>query len=95
MNRNNGTNISKNLSGTYSEKHSDHAKRSAIGALKTTSKRVNQKTAETTGDLIGNKIADRITKVSKTSPQNNSESTEEEIVRDKFIQRKDRKLLVI
>ena len=26
-----------------------------------------QKTAESTGDLIGNKIADRITKVSKTS----------------------------
>ena len=31
------------------------------------SKRVIQKFAETTGHLIGNKIADRITKVSKAS----------------------------
>ena len=30
--------------------------------------------AEATGDLIGNKIAVRIAKVSKTLPQNNSET---------------------
>ena len=40
-----------------------------------------QKTAESTGDLIGNKTADRITKVSKTSPQNNSETNEEENIK--------------
>ena len=33
-----------------------------------------KKTAEATGDLIGNKIADKITRVSKTSPKNNSET---------------------
>ena len=33
-----------------------------------------QKTAKATGDLIGNKIADRITKVSKNSQQNYSEN---------------------
>ena len=65
--------MSKNVSGKYSQKLLDHAKRSATHALKTTSKRVIQKTAETTGDLIGNKIADRITKVLKNSPQNNLE----------------------
>ena len=43
----------------------DHATQSATDALKTTSKK-NPKTAEATGDLIGNKIADRTTKVSKT-----------------------------
>ena len=32
-----------------------------------------QKTSEATGNLIGNKIADRITKVSKNSQQKNSE----------------------
>ena len=32
-----------------------------------------QKTAEATGDLIGNKIADRIKKVSKNSQQKNAE----------------------
>ena len=45
----------------------------------------DSKTAETTGDLIGNKIADRITKISKTSPKNNSETNEEEILRERYI----------
>ena len=39
-----------------------------MDALKTTSKIVIQKTAEATGDMTGNKIADKTTKVSKTSP---------------------------
>ena len=43
-----------NLSSKYSQKILDHAKKSAINALKTSSKRVIQKTAEATGDLIGN-----------------------------------------
>ena len=67
-----GKNISKNLSGKYSpgmlamrQKLLDHAKKSAADALKTSSKIVAQKTAEKTGDLIGNKIADNITRVSK------------------------------
>ena len=58
----------------YSQKLLDHPKQSATDALKTTSKRVIQKTAEATGDLISSEIADRITKVSKTLPQNNSET---------------------
>ena len=33
-----------------------------------------QETAEATGDLIGNKIANKITKASISSPQNNSET---------------------
>ena len=33
-----------------------------------------QKIAEATGDLIGNKIANKITKASRSSPQNNSET---------------------
>ena len=41
-------------------------KQSATDALKTTSKRVIQKTAETT--LIGNKLGNRVTKVSTSSP---------------------------
>ena len=44
-----------------------------------------QKLAAATGDLAGNKIADRITKVSKTSSKNNSETNEEEILRQGFI----------
>ena len=41
--------------------------------------------AEATGDLIGNKIADRNTKVSRTSPKNNSQTNEEEILRERFV----------
>ena len=35
--------------------------------------KVIQKTVEGTGDLIGNKISEKITKVTRTSPQNSSE----------------------
>ena len=52
----------------------DHAKESAKVALKISSTIVILKTAESTGYLIGNKIADRITKVPRSSPQNNSET---------------------
>ena len=65
--------MSKNLRGEYSQKLLDHAEQSATNALKTSSKNVIQKTAETTGDLTGNKITNRSTKVSRGSPQNNSE----------------------
>ena len=44
-----------------------------------------KKTAEGTGDLIGNEITDKITKVSKISPKNNSEINEEEILRERYI----------
>ena len=72
MSKNIGKNISESLSGKYSQyKYSfDHAKQSATDALKTSTKWVIPKTAEVTGDLIGNKIA----RVSKTSQQNNSET---------------------
>ena len=63
MGKNIGKNISKNLSGKFSQKFLDHAKQSTTDVLKTISEREIQKTAEGTGDLIGNKIADKITKV--------------------------------
>ena len=50
------------VSGKYSKKHLDYAKQSAIDALKTISKRAIQKTAEATGDFIGDKIANKIIK---------------------------------
>ena len=60
MGRNIGKNIRNNLSSKYSQKRIDHVKHSSTDALKTVSKREIQKTAEATGDLIGNKIADKI-----------------------------------
>ena len=44
----------------------DTATKAGIDAAKTTSKRIVQNTAEGTGDLIGNKIADKITSIGKT-----------------------------
>ena len=71
------------MSGKYSQKVLDNAKQSVTDALKTTSNRAIKKTAEATGDSIGVKIANRITKVSKNSQQNNSETVTNE--RDKKI----------
>ena len=69
-----GKKISKILSGKYGQKLLDHAKQSVTDALKTVSNRIIQKTAKATGDLIGNIIADKVTIVSKTSPQNSLET---------------------
>ena len=41
-----------------------------MNAIKTTSKRAIPKTAEATGDLIGSKIAEKITSVSKNDNTN-------------------------
>ena len=49
------------MNNKYSQKLLDSAKKSATDAIKTTSKRAIQKTAEATGDLIYNKIADKTT----------------------------------
>ena len=57
--------IARKLGEKYDKKLRDAATKTGIEAAKTTSKRVVQKTAETTGDLIGNKIADKITSVKK------------------------------
>ena len=59
--------MGKSLSNKYDQKLLDSAKKSTVDAMKTTSKRAIQKTAETTRDLIGNKIADKITSVSRKS----------------------------
>ena len=45
----------------------DSAKKSTTVAIKTASKRAVRKIADATGDLIGNKIADKITIVSQKS----------------------------
>ena len=58
-------NMSKGLSNKYGQKLFDSNKKSTTDAIKTASKRAIQKTAEANGNLIGNKIDDKITNVSK------------------------------
>ena len=55
--KNIGKNINLNLSGEYSQKLLDHAKKSTEG----------------TGDLIGNKIADKNKRVPENTQQNHSD----------------------
>ena len=49
----------------YGKKLIDTATKTGIDGAKTASKRMVQKTAEAAGDLIGNKIADKITLLGK------------------------------
>ena len=62
-------NIGKNLSNKYGQKRLDSAIKSTMDPIKADSKRAIQKTEEATSDLICNKIADKITSVSKKSLQ--------------------------
>ena len=65
MNLNKNRYTGKNLSNKYSRKPLDSAKKSTMDSIKTASKRTSPKAAEATGDLIGNKIADKTTSASK------------------------------
>ena len=57
-------NMGKNLRNKYGQKLLDNARKSTTDAIKIASKRAIQKTAKATGDLIGNRIADKTTSVS-------------------------------
>ena len=82
------------MSGKYCQSLLDHAKQSAADALKTSWKRVIQKTARATDDLVGNTIANKTTKTSNTLQQNNSETTanenDKEISKERYISPKGR-----
>ena len=60
------TKVVKNLN-KYGQKIVDTAKKSATDAFKIAGKSAIQKTAETTGDLVGNTIANKITGTSKNN----------------------------
>ena len=55
----------------------DIATKTGIDAAKTASERVVQKTAEATGDLIENKIADKITSMGKTKRKEKEDERKE------------------
>ena len=65
-------NISKNLSSKYSQKRLDHAKQIATDTFEMLQKQQLKKKTEATSDLIGKKIANKVTGVLKNSQQNNS-----------------------
>ena len=55
----------------------DTATKTGIGAAKTASKQVVQKNAKATGDLVGNKVADKITSLGKTKSKEKKDETQE------------------
>ena len=69
-------NMGKSLSNKYSQKLYDSAKNSTTDAIKTSSKRAIQKTAEATGDLIADKITSVSNKKSTKELPNNDEAEE-------------------
>ena len=60
----------------YGKKLMDIATKTGIDAAKTASKIVVQKSAQATGDLIGNKIADKVTSLGKTKSKENEKEEE-------------------
>ena len=93
-------NMGKNLSNKYGQKLLDSAKKSTTDVIKTASKRAIQKTAEAIGDLFGNKIADKITIISKSPKEFHSKeihSTEEannEIPKERYISSEKRQQII-
>ena len=61
----------------FRKKIIDTATKTGVDAEKTASKRVVQKTAEATGDLIENKIADKITSLGKTKSDGKEKEKQE------------------
>ena len=90
------TRVAKNLSNRCSKKLVDTAKKSATDAIKTASKRAIQKTAKATGDLICNKIADKITSASKKSHNEEIQSNQvnNEIPKERYISSKERQKII-
>ena len=77
------TKVAKNLSNMYSQKLLNCFKKKAI-----------KKTAEASGDLIGNKIADKIASVSKKSSQNNLDKANNEITKKIYISPEERQQVI-
>ena len=90
--------MGKSLSNKCGQKLLDSAKKSTADAIKTASKRAIQKTAEATGDLIGNKIVDKITSVSKKKSDkglhNNDEDAEITTHKKRYISPKERQQII-
>ena len=88
-------NMGRNLTNKYGEKILNSAKKSTTDAIKIASNRTIQNTAEKTGDLIGNKIQDKIISISKTSSKELHSQNENEIeIRKKDISPEKRQQII-
>ena len=85
--------FAKSMSNKYGKKLVYTATKSATDAVKTPSKRAIQKSAEATGDLIGNKIADKIASVSKKK-SNNDDDVELATHKKRYISPEERQQII-
>ena len=69
--------ICKKIGDKYGKKLMDTATKTGTDAAKTASKTVVQKSAEATGDLNGNQIADKITLIRKPKEKEKTKEIEE------------------
>ena len=75
----------KSISSKYGLKLIDITKKSATDTLETASKKAIQKTAEATENLIGNKIAEKITKVASTREDQKNSTQPTGISKERYI----------
>ena len=80
----------------YGKKFTDTAIKTSKNFATVASKKIVHKTAEATGGLIGNKIADKITSASKKSQNEEIQSNEvnNEIPKERYIPPKERQKII-
>ena len=82
--------FARNFSDKYSKSLMDKGINVSKKFAKTTGKRILKRSAEATGDLVGNKIADKITSASKKS----HDEVNNEIPKEKYIYPKERQKII-
>ena len=90
------TKVAKNFNNKYGQKLADSTKKSATDALKIAGKRAIQKTAEASGDLVDNFIADKITSIKKKQQLSHTQMqlTMKHQKKDIYLHKKDKKILI-
>ena len=83
--------FARNVSDKYSKSLMDKGIDVSKKFAKTAGKKILKETAKATGDLIGNKIADKITSASKKS---RSDEVNNEILKERYISPKDRQKII-
>ena len=85
-----------NFNSKYGKKLTDTAIKTGKDFATTAGKKIIHKSAEATGDLIGNKIADKITSASKKSQDEEVQSNEvnNEIPKERYISPKERQKII-
>ena len=87
--------VAKNLNNKYGQKLADSAKKSATDVLEIADKRAIQKTAEASGDLVGNFIADKITSIKKNpASESHSNAANNEIPKERYISPQERQKVI-